>query len=200
MRQRLAWGRADILPGPLSVRLAVQRGYGSDHDTAACQVGLNGLNFFTGAIQTAFGPFFTVYLTQQGWSQVDIGFALSVGTVAALVFQMPAGVLVDHIHYKRISIAIALVLIGISALVLVVAPNLHAVLAARVLHAFASCLLGPADRRAHADAVSGTTCSASGWASTAAMPHSAPPSPRPLLGGVALLSVDARRCSCSPPP
>ena len=28
----------------------------------------------------AFGPFFSVYLTQQGWSQVDIGFALSVGT------------------------------------------------------------------------------------------------------------------------
>ena len=56
-----------------------------------CQVGLNGLNFFTGAIQTAFGPFFTVYLTQQGWSQVDIGFALSVGTASALIFQLPAG-------------------------------------------------------------------------------------------------------------
>ena len=106
--------------------------------------GLNGINFLTGAIQTALGPFFTVYLTQQGWSQVDIGVALSISTISALVFQIPAGVLVDHTHYKRISIAIALVLIGVTALVMVVAPNLHAVLATRVLHAFASCLLGPA--------------------------------------------------------
>ena len=82
-----------------------------------CQVGLNGLNFFVGAIQTGFGPFFTVYLTQQGWSQVDIGFALSVGTAAALIFQLPAGALVDAIHLKRIAIAIALLLIGLSALV-----------------------------------------------------------------------------------
>src|SRR6185295_7092022 len=106
--------------------------------------GLNGINFLTGAIQTAFGPFFTVFLTQQGWSQVDIGLALSVGTVSALAFQIPAGLLVDHTHYKRISIALALVLIGATALVMVTAPDLRAVLAARVLHAFASCLLGPA--------------------------------------------------------
>ena len=33
-----------------------------------CQLGLNGLNFFSAAMQTAFGPFFTVYLTQQNWS------------------------------------------------------------------------------------------------------------------------------------
>ena len=51
--------------------------------------GLNGINFLTGAIQTAFGPFFTVYLTQQGWSQVDIGVALSISTISALVFQIP---------------------------------------------------------------------------------------------------------------
>ena len=43
-----------------------------------CQAGLNSINFFAGAIQTAFGPFFSVYLTQQGWSQVDIGFMLSI--------------------------------------------------------------------------------------------------------------------------
>jgi len=106
--------------------------------------GLNGINFLTGAIQTAFGPFLTVYLTRQGWSQGDIGVALSVGTIAALAFQIPAGIVVDHTHYKRISIAIALALIGVTALVTIVAPNLYAVLATRVLHAFASCLLAPA--------------------------------------------------------
>jgi MFS family permease len=79
-----------------------------------CQLGLNGLNFFSAAMQTAFGPFFTVYLTQQGWSQVDVGLALSIGTLAALVFQLPAGWVVDTIHLKRLSTAIALVLLAIA--------------------------------------------------------------------------------------
>ena len=87
------------------------------------QGGLNGLNFFVGAIQTAFGPFFTVYLTQKGWSQVDIGFALSVGTAAALILQLPAGALVDAIHLKRVAIAVALLMIGLSALMVVAAPT-----------------------------------------------------------------------------
>ena len=119
-----------------------------------CQVGLNGLNFFVGAIQTAFGPFFTVYLTQQGWSQVDIGVALSVGTAAALVFQLPAGALVDHIHYKRIAIAFALLLIGLSALVVVAAPTVQLGPGRREsLHAFAGCLLDAGDRSAHVEAL-----------------------------------------------
>jgi MFS family permease len=109
-----------------------------------CQAGLNGINFFAGAIQTAFGPFFSVYLTQQGWSQVDIGFVLSVGTASALIFQIPAGVLVDAIHFKRASIALALLLLGLSALIVIASPNPASVLLAQVMHAFASCLLTPA--------------------------------------------------------
>jgi MFS family permease len=109
-----------------------------------CQGGLNSLNFFVGAVQTAFGPFFTVYLTQQGWSQVDIGFALSVGTAAALILQLPAGALVDAINFKRIAIAIALLATGLSALMVVAAPTQSSVLTSRVLQAFAGCLLTPA--------------------------------------------------------
>ena len=109
-----------------------------------CQVGLNGLNFFTGAMQTAFGPFFTVYLTTMGWSQVDIGFVLSVGTASALVFQLPAAAIVDFIHLKRFAIANCLLMLGLSALMLVPMPTPAGVLLARVLHAFASCLLAPA--------------------------------------------------------
>ena len=109
-----------------------------------CQGGLNSLNFFIGAVLTAFGPFFTVYLTQHGWNQTDIGFALSVGTASALIFQVPAGALVDTIHLKRIAIALALVMIGASALMVVTAPTQWSVLTSRVLQAFAGCLLTPA--------------------------------------------------------
>jgi MFS family permease len=109
-----------------------------------CQGGLNSLNFLIGAIQTAFGPFFSVYLTQQGWSQADIGFVLSVGTASALILQIPAGIMVDAMHYKRLALAIAMVLLGISAFVVATAPSLEWMLTARVLQALASCLLTPA--------------------------------------------------------
>jgi MFS family permease len=109
-----------------------------------CQIGLNGLNFFTGAIQTAFGPFFSVYLTEQGWSQGDIGFALSIGTASVLAFQLPAGAMIDAIHLKRFAAAAALLLIGLSALMLVAKPTPGPVLTSQVLHSFASCMLAPA--------------------------------------------------------
>jgi MFS family permease len=109
-----------------------------------CQAGLNVLNFLIGAIQTAFGPFFSVYLTQQGWAQVDVGLALSIGTAAALVLQIPAGWMVDTIHYKRFSLAIAFIELAVSALMVIAAPNLATIVIAQVLHAFASCLLTPA--------------------------------------------------------
>ena len=108
------------------------------------QTGLNGLNFFTAAMQTAFGPFFTVYLTQRGWSQVDIGFALSIGTIAAIACQLPAGWVVDHIHLKRVATGIALILVGISALMVIMAPYPAWVLVAQVVHSFGSCLITPA--------------------------------------------------------
>jgi MFS family permease len=109
-----------------------------------CQIGLNGLNFFVGAALTAFGPFFTVYLTTLGWNQTDVGFALSVGTASALVFQLPAGAMVDSIHSKRFSVAIALLLLGLSTLMLVPPPTPGSVVTAQVVHSFGGCLLTPA--------------------------------------------------------
>ena len=109
-----------------------------------CQIGLNGLNFFVAAVQTGFGPFFSVYLTEQGWSQVDIGFALSVGTGAVLISQLPAGVLVDHIHHKRYATGLGLLLVGASALVLIMQPTPGPVGMSQIIHAIGSCILSPA--------------------------------------------------------
>ena len=46
-------------------------------------------------MQTGFGPFISVYLTTQKWTQTDIGFVLSVGGLVALLGQMPGGAIVD---------------------------------------------------------------------------------------------------------
>ena len=63
-------------------------------------VGLNGLNFFVADMLTGLGPFVTIYLTANGWHPTDIGFALSVGTMAAVAGQVPAGMLVDAVPLK----------------------------------------------------------------------------------------------------
>jgi hypothetical protein len=60
-------------------------------------------NFFIADVQTGFGPFVAVYLTMHQWTQVQIGFALTLGTIVALISQLPAGALVDAVHNKRVA-------------------------------------------------------------------------------------------------
>lgn len=102
------------------------------------------VNFFVADAQTGFGPFVAVYLTSHKWTQVEIGFALTLGTITALVSQLPAGALVDSVRHKRLIAAVGVIGIMLAALLLAVWPVPLPVLAAQILHGFASCLLTPA--------------------------------------------------------
>jgi MFS family permease len=106
--------------------------------------GLDWLNFFVANFQTGFGPFISVYLTGVGWTQGAIGAALSAGTVAGMVSQVPGGMLVDAVRSKRAAAAAAIVAIMASALLIALWPALLPIALAEVLHAFASSVLGPA--------------------------------------------------------
>lgn len=108
------------------------------------RVGLDLLNFFVANLQTAFGPFVSVYLTTQAWTQGQIGLALSIGTVASMASQIPAGALVDHLAGKRGAAAAAIVAVIGGTLLLAVWPARLPVAVAEVLHGFASCVLTPA--------------------------------------------------------
>ena len=102
------------------------------------------LNFFVADVQTGFGPFVAVYLTTHKWPQTDIGLALSLGTVVALVSQVPCGVLVDAAHNKRLAAALGLLVVMLAALLMAVWPTELPVLLAQVLHGVASCVVSPA--------------------------------------------------------
>ena len=108
------------------------------------RLALNGLNFFTASVQAGFGPFIAVWLTQQGWSVTQLGLALSIGTLAALVGQLPGGMLVDQIHAKRYAAAGALCVMGGSAILLCLSSTRWLVWGAETGHAFASCVTTPA--------------------------------------------------------
>jgi MFS family permease len=106
--------------------------------------GLDWFAFFVADVQTGFGPFVSVYLTAEKWTQVDIGLVLSVAGVVSLLGQIPAGRLLDAARSERLVAAVAVGLISISAIAYAGWPIFPIVLAAACLHAAASCLLGPA--------------------------------------------------------
>jgi MFS family permease len=107
------------------------------------QRGLDWFAFFLADIQTGWGPFVAAYLTSKNWTQLDIGLILTIGTLAAMALQIPIGALVDHVPAKRMLAVVAVVAISCSALLLALWPIFSVVLAAKVLHALASCLAGP---------------------------------------------------------
>jgi MFS family permease len=107
-------------------------------------VGLNGLNFFVADMLTGFGPFVTVYLTANGWRPTDIGFALSVGTMAAVAGQVPAGMLVDAVSHRRVVTAAGIAAVIVSGLALAIFPQRWPVLGAEFLQGVSACLLTPA--------------------------------------------------------
>ncbi len=119
-------GRPPLHPSPRSLR------------------GLDWFIFFVADVQTGFGPFVSVYLTTQHWTQIDIGLVLSAAGFVSLIGQMPGGALVDAARSERKVAAIAIVGICLSALGYAVLPIFPMVLSASILHALASCVLGPA--------------------------------------------------------
>jgi len=106
--------------------------------------GLDWFIFFVADVQTGFGPFVSVYLTTQKWTQVDIGLVLSAAGFVSLIGQMPGGALVDSARSERRVAGIAVAVICLSALGYAAMPIFPLVLSAAVLHALASCVLGPA--------------------------------------------------------
>jgi predicted MFS family arabinose efflux permease len=106
--------------------------------------GLDWFIFFVADVQTGFGPFVSVYLTTQRWTQIDIGLVLSAAGVVSLLGQMPGGAVVDAARSERFVAGVAVVVICVSALCYALLPAFPVVLSAAMLHALASCVLGPA--------------------------------------------------------
>jgi MFS family permease len=105
--------------------------------------GLDWFVFCVADVQTGFGPFVSVYLTTQKWTQVDIGLVLSIGSIVGLIGQMPGGLIVDAARRERLVAALALSAISASALAYALLPVFPVIFAAATLHAAASCVLGP---------------------------------------------------------
>jgi MFS family permease len=117
---------------------------GNEATERAGRNAVHALNFFVAAIETGFGPFVSVWLVGRGWSLTEVGIALSIGTVAGLVGQLPGGALVDMVHRKRPITAVAIAVVAATALMIGLTPSAPAVWLAEVLHAVGSTVITPA--------------------------------------------------------
>jgi len=116
----------------------------TDGVSRASRRGLDAFAFFVANLQTGFGPFLAVYFTQAKWTQSDIGFALTVGSLVSLLGQVPGGAFVDAARSKRFAAGLSVVGIAASALALALWPQFLIVLLAMAVHSAASCILTPA--------------------------------------------------------
>jgi MFS family permease len=94
---------------------------------------LSWLNLFVADMQTGFGPFVSVRLTIAGWDPGRIGAVLSVATIAAILTQVPAGMLVDRIADKRRVAAAGILGSMFALLVIATQPGFLPVLGAEVV-------------------------------------------------------------------
>jgi MFS family permease len=106
--------------------------------------GLDWLNFLLADVQTGVGPFLAIYLAGYGWNEERVGLALTVGGVAGILAQTPAGALVDQVHRKRTLIAVGVGALALGALLIALLPTFWSVMSAQVLIGGTSSILGPA--------------------------------------------------------
>jgi Permeases of the major facilitator superfamily len=86
--------------------------------------GLDWANFFIADVQTGFGTFVAFYLASLGWSHRNVGFALGVSGLAAVLGLIPGGALADAVPWKRGLVAAGVAMICTAALILALAPTL----------------------------------------------------------------------------
>jgi predicted MFS family arabinose efflux permease len=102
------------------------------------------LNFFLADVQTGVGPFLAIYLAGYHWNEQSVGLALTVGGMAGILTQTPAGALVDRLHSKRALIAIGIVALACGSLLIAFIPKFWPIMTAQLLIGGTSSLFGPA--------------------------------------------------------
>jgi MFS family permease len=105
---------------------------------------LDWLNFFLADVQTGVGPFLAIYLAGYAWDEERIGLALSVGGIAGILAQTPAGALVDQVHQKRTVIAVAVGSLALGSLLIAFLPTFWSVMSAQALVGATSSVFIPA--------------------------------------------------------
>jgi MFS family permease len=106
--------------------------------------GLDWLNFLLADVQSGVGPFLAIYLAAYGWNEQRVGLALTIGGIAGIASQTPAGGLVDRLKSKRALIAAGVVALASGALLIALLPSFWSVMTTQVVIGAMSSFFMPA--------------------------------------------------------
>ena len=85
-------------------------------------------------------PYLAIFLkTTQAWNAEPIGIALAASFVASALFQVPAGLMVDRLHAKRLLLESAGLGLAAGCLMIVRMPVFPAVIGAQIVIGFGRC-------------------------------------------------------------
>jgi MFS family permease len=106
---------------------------------------LDAINFLLADVRGALGPYLNVFLvTQQHWSQSQVGVVTTISGLLGLAVQTPIGAAIDETRAKRGAIVLALAVLALGAVILFAWPDFWPVLFANSLMAIVGDVFGPA--------------------------------------------------------
>jgi predicted MFS family arabinose efflux permease len=106
--------------------------------------GLDWLNFLLADVRTGVGPFLAIYLAGYKWDEERVGLALTVGGIAGILTQTPAGALVDFLRSKRALVGVGVAALAAGALLIALFPSFWPLMGAQVLIGGTSSIFIPA--------------------------------------------------------
>ena len=103
------------------------------------------VNFLLADVRGAVGPYLNVFLvTQQHWSQSEVGLVTTLSGLLGIVVQTPIGAAIDETHAKRGLVVLALAILAITGAVIFIWPTFWPVAASNSLMAIVGDVFGPA--------------------------------------------------------
>lgn len=109
------------------------------------RLALDGVNFFLADVRDGLGPYLAIWLlVTQEWDAGSIGAVMAVAGIATLVFQAPAGALVDAVRWKRAAIAGGAGIVAVAAVAMVAMPSFAVVFGSQIAMGTAAAVFAPA--------------------------------------------------------
>jgi MFS family permease len=106
---------------------------------------LDAVNFLLADVRGALGPYLNVFLiTQQHWSQTEVGWITTISGLLGLAAQTPAGAAIDATGRKRGAVVLALIVLAIGAVMIFAVPTFWPVMVANTAIAMVGDVFGPA--------------------------------------------------------
>jgi MFS family permease len=121
------------------------RRHGIVGEAPAVRYSLDALNIFLADVRDGLGPYLAIYLlVVQNWDEASIGLVLSIGGIAGILAQTPAGAFIDRTRAKRALVIAAAVAVTLASLAIPLLPMFWPVAALQALSGAAAAIFPPA--------------------------------------------------------